>query len=251
MVVFLAPASGSTVFLSQTLLRYPAESRNLRGNRHRMDNQHRTIQRLSIMAAAICCFAFASCTLAGAQTYDIVIKNGRVLDPESGLDGIRNIGIIGNRIAAISTYGRSGRTSVDATGLVITPGFIDLHSHGQDTENYRFKAMDGVTTALELEVGVFPVAPWYTDRAGKALINYGASSGHIPVVMNVLHDTGTFLPRDYAVSDTATPAQQVEILAELEQGLREGGIGIGMGLAYTPTQSPANVLRVFELAAKW
>jgi hypothetical protein len=95
------------------------------------------------------------------------------------------------------------------------------------------------------------VAPWYAERAGKALINYGASSGHIPVAMHVLHDTGTFLPRDHAVSDTATSAQQAEILAELEQGLREGGIGIGMGLAYTPTQSPANILRVFELAAQW
>jgi N-acyl-D-aspartate/D-glutamate deacylase len=70
-------------------------------------------------------------------------------------------------------------------------------------------------------------------------------------VMNVLHDTGTFLPRDHAISDTPTRAQQEEILADLDRGLREGGIGIGMGLAYTPTQSPANILRVFKLAAKW
>ena len=144
-----------------------------------------------------------------------------------------------------------GKTVIVATGLVVAPGFIDLHSHGQDAENYRYKAIDGVTTALELERGVFPVAPWYAERDGKALINYGASSGHIPAVMNVLHDTGTFLPRDHAVSDTPTPSQQAEILADLDQGLREGGIGIGMGLAYTPTQSPADIVRVFELAAKW
>src|SRR6202041_3804208 len=100
---------------------------------------------------------------------------------------------------------------IDATGLVITPGFIDLHSHGQDAENYRFKAMDGVTTALELEVGVWPVREWYAAREGKALINFGASSGHIPARMSVMHDTGTWLPKDKALTDVATPAQQAEI----------------------------------------
>src|SRR5512138_2031969 len=90
---------------------------------------------------------------ATAPEYDVVILNGRVMDPESGLDGIRNIGITEGRIQAISEKSLRGRTTVLATGLVVSPGFIDLHSHGQDQENYRFKAMDGVTTALELEVG--------------------------------------------------------------------------------------------------
>ena len=70
----------------------------------------------------------------------------------------------------------------------MTPGFIDLHSHGQTPENYRYKAMDGVTTALELEVGVSPVSGWYTAREGKALIHYGASAGHIPARMAVMPD---------------------------------------------------------------
>jgi N-acyl-D-aspartate/D-glutamate deacylase len=70
-----------------------------------------------------------------------------------------------------------GRTVLDAAGLVVAPGFIDLHSHGQTPENYRFKAMDGVTTALEMEVGVSPVPAWYAAREGKALVNFGASSG--------------------------------------------------------------------------
>lgn len=205
------------------------------------------VPRCALVSALAACFSLAAL----AQQYDIVITNGRAMDPETGLDAIRNVAVQDGKIAALSTSPMQGRMVIDATGLVVAPGFIDLHSHGQDAENYRYKAMDGVTTALELERGVFPVAPWYAERAGKALINYGVSSGHIPVVMNVLDDTGTFLPRDHAVSDTPTQAQQAEILAELEQGLREGGIGIGMGLAYTPTQSPANILRVFELAAKW
>ena len=239
------------IFLSQIPLRYPAESPNLIRNRHKMDNQHRTIQRLARMAAAICSFALASNALAGAQTYDIVIKNGRVLDPESGLDGIRNVGIIGNRIAAISTQGLNGTTSVDATGLVVAPGFIDLHSHGQDTENYRFKAMDGVTTALELEVGVWPVRQWYLAREGKTLINFGASSGHIPARMSVMKDSGTFLPRDTAMTEAATSAEQSQILADIDEGMKQGALGLGMGLAYTPRATPEEALDLFYLAAKW
>ena len=205
------------------------------------------MRRSAIVLALAAGVSFA----ASAQQYDIVINNGRVMDPDTGLDAIRNVAIQDRKIVAVSTSPMQGKMVIDAAGLVVAPGFIDLHSHGQDAENYRYKAMDGVTTALELERGVFPVAPWYAERVGKTLINYGASSGHIPIVMNVLHDTGTFLPRDHAISDTPTRAQQEEILADLDRGLREGGIGIGMGLAYTPTQSPANILRVFKLAAKW
>src|SRR5438876_2670981 len=133
-----------------------------------------------------------------AQVYDTVLANGRVMDPESGLDAVRNIGIRGKRIAALTNSPLSGRIVVDARGLVVAPGFIDLHSHGQDDENYHYKAHDGVTTALELEIGVSPVASWYQSRAGKSLINFGASSGHVPVRMAVMHDTGDFLPRDAA-----------------------------------------------------
>lgn len=186
-----------------------------------------------------------------SQTYDVVLRNGRVMDPETKLDAIRNVGIQDGKIAAISADPLTGKTVIDATGLVVAPGFIDLHSHGQDAENYRYKAMDGVTTALELEKGVWPVAPWYAEREGKALINFGASSGHIPACMAVMHDTGSWLPRDKVITDTPTDAQQTEILSDVEQGLREGGVGIGMGLAYTPRETPADILKVFQLAARW
>src|ERR1700722_18911557 len=108
-----------------------------------------------------------------AQTYDTVLANGRVMDPESGLDAVRYVGIRGRRIEAISATPLTGKTIVDVRGLVVAPGFIDLHSHGQDDENYRYKAHDGVTTALELEVGVSPVGAWYAQREGKAVINFG------------------------------------------------------------------------------
>lgn len=101
------------------------------------------------------------------STFDLVLTGGRVMDPESGLDAARNIGISGGRVSAISTGRLQGREVVDVSGLVVAPGFIDLHSHGQTDENYRYKAADGVTTALEMEVGVSPVAAWYREREGK------------------------------------------------------------------------------------
>ena len=131
------------------------------------------------------------------------------------------------------------------------PGFIDLHSHGQTPENYRYKAMDGVTTALELEVGVSLVSAWYSAREGKALIHYGASAGHIPVRMAVMKDTGTFLPRDAAMKRRATASEQASIAAGLQKGLDEGALGIGLGLAYTPSATAEEVLDLFSLAAKW
>src|SRR5882724_6680081 len=146
-----------------------------------------------------------------AQQYDIVLANGRLIDPASGLDAVRHIGIRGSQIAAVSASPLQGKTVVDMTGLVVAPGFIDLHSHGQTPENYRFKAYDGVTTALEMEVGVSPVAPWYAERKGAALVNFGATVGHIPIVMRVLHDTGAFLPRDHAISRAVTPTELKQV----------------------------------------
>lgn len=187
---------------------------------------------------------------AWAQEFDVVIANGRVIDPASALDAVRHIGIRGGRIAQISVHPLRGRTVLDATGLVVAPGFIDLHSHGQTPENYRFKAMDGVTTALEMEVGVSPVPPWYAAREGKALINFGASSGHLPARMAVMRDSGGLLPRDKAVERPATPQEQREILALVRSGLEDGALGVGLGIAYVPLASRAEILDLFRLAAR-
>jgi N-acyl-D-aspartate/D-glutamate deacylase len=101
----------------------------------------------------VACVLFITPVSSLSAPYDLVILNGRVIDPESRTDAIRNLGISNGTIKVLSTARLSGRTVIDARGLIVAPGFIDLHQHGQDEENYRFKAMDGVTTALELEVG--------------------------------------------------------------------------------------------------
>jgi N-acyl-D-aspartate/D-glutamate deacylase len=189
--------------------------------------------------------------LLAAQSYDIVLQGGRVMDPESGLDAVRSVGITGNKIATVSAGTLRGKIEVDARGLVIAPGFIDLHQHSQTERDYEFKAMDGVTTALELEVGVSPVSEWYAARLGKSVINFGASSGHIAARMAVMHDSGGLLPRDAAMNRPATPEEQKAVAAAVEKGLDEGGLGMGMGIVYTPTAGPEEILNLFYLAAKY
>lgn len=186
---------------------------------------------------------------ATAQQYDVVISRGRAIDPETRLDAVRDVGIRGGKIAAVSETPLSGKAVVNAHGLVVTAGFIDLHQHGQTPENYAFKARDGVTTALEMEVGVSPVNGWYAQRKDKSLINFGATVGHIPVRMTIMHDTGTFLPRDHAVDAVATPEQMNAILSLLRQGLDQGSLGVGLGIAYVPGASREEIFRVFQLAA--
>jgi N-acyl-D-aspartate/D-glutamate deacylase len=196
-------------------------------------------------------FGGARSALAQDQPYDVVIANGRVMDPESGLDAVRNVGIRGEKIRAISSEPLKGKQTIDAKGLVVAPGFIDLHQHGQDAENYAAKAADGVTTALELEVGVADVDHWYGQRESKALINYGASAGHIPVRMAVMHDPGQLLPSGDAAHREATPAEMEQILSLLEKGLQRGALAVGLGPAYTEAATNWEIVEVFRVAAKY
>jgi len=190
-------------------------------------------------------------TLLAAQNYDLVLHGGRVMDPESGVDAVRDVAIVGNKIAAISTQRLRGKVEIEAGGLVVAPGFIDIHQHSHNSEAYRLKAMDGVTTALELEVGVSPVSEWYASREGKSLINFGASAGHIPARMAVMHDSGGLLPRDGAMNRPATAAEQKAIAAAVQKGLDEGALGMGLGIVYTPTANADEILDLFYLAAKF
>jgi N-acyl-D-aspartate/D-glutamate deacylase len=182
--------------------------------------------------------------------YDRVILGGRVMDPASKLDAVRNIGLRGGRVAVITTAAIRGRDTIDARGLVVAPGFIDLHAHAQTPETYRFYALDGVTTALELELGTADVAGFYHERESGELINYGVSIGHIKVRMVVLHDSGTRMPVGAGAYQAASPAQIAEIVQRIETGLRQGAVDIGAGFPYTPAATRAELLALFRVAAR-
>ncbi len=186
-----------------------------------------------------------------AQTYDLVIANGRVMDPETGMDAVRSVGIRGGVVEALSETPLAGREMIDAAGLVVAPGFINLHWHGTDPHSDYYEAMDGVTSTFELEIGVADVDRWYDERVGRMPINYGVAIGHAPVRMQVMHDPGSFVPAGDAARKPATPEELRAIAAGVEHGLRRGAVGVGFGLAYTPAASHWEILEMFRIAARY
>jgi dihydroorotase len=183
-------------------------------------------------------------------SYDLVVANGRVMDPESGFDQIAHVGIAGGKVEAISESPLQGTQTIDATGLVVAPGFIELHTHGEDSLNYGYRAMDGITTMLDTERGTVDVDQWYADRDGKTPVNYGISAGHSGSRVRVLggeyqgfHFSGP------ARTEVAT-AEEVEQIASLvRNGLARGALGVGLMLFYTPGAREDEVRRMFEVAA--
>jgi len=192
--------------------------------------------------------------------FDVVIAGGRVIDPETGFDEIANVGIIRDTIASVSIEPLKGRRVIDASGHVVAPGFIDLHSHGQSKAADRMQAFDGVTTALELESGILPVSPWYARQAevGRVL-NYGTSAawtfariaeleGLVPEA-DLLWFQAAFAFRKW-VGEPATAEQIDGMIARLETGLEEGAIGVGINAGYAPGGGYKELHAVHSLAAQ-
>lgn len=197
-----------------------------------------------------------------AAEFDTVIAGGRVVDPETGLDAVRSVGIRGGSIAAVSDADLSGAQVLDARGLVVTPGFIDLHCHTQSLPGDRIQACDGVTTALELESGILPIGDWYEQqaRSGRA-INYGASASWVFARIAELNPqmgeprpSLTYFQDAYRYSewqhDVASRGQIERVLSRLEQGLSEGALGIGINNGYVPGSGVQEMSLVADLAAR-
>ena len=209
------------------------------------------------------CLLACSGVFATAQEYDLVINRGRVLDPETGLDAVRNVGIRGTNIARISADALQGKRALDAKGLIVAPGFIDLHQHSQELESQRVKALDGVTTALEMEIGVPDVAQFLQAKDGHSLINYGTSASHAAARAQVfgapLTSASTqtpaknpeILPKSGPATDRPATPQQIEAIRErLRSQLDAGALAIGMGIQYTPGATRSEVIQIFHLAAE-
>lgn len=219
-------------------------------------------RRGTVLAVAVLTGVVTGCGEPPSEPVDLLITAGRVLDPETGLDEVRNVAIRDGRIVAVSVEQPAADEVLDAQGLVVAPGFIDLHAHGQDHESSRYQARDGVTTAMELEIGVYPVAEWYAERDGRALLNFGATVSHQGarrqafggLIARSAGDATFTLGRgggnDAFLYEAATDDELRRVARLMSDGLDEGGLGFGFGISYTPGASHRELWQLFGVAAE-
>lgn len=188
----------------------------------------------------------------------VLLRGGRVVDPGNGVDEERDVLVVDGRIA--DARNADVGAVVDCTGLVVGPGFIDLHSHAQSIAGHRLQAFDGVTTSLELEAGLFPVALAY-ERAADAgrPLNYGYSASWGGARAKVLCGLDQAADLRRALAVLAEPSWQVSStqpqldawIGLLREELDAGALGIGVLMGYAPRTEPDELVAVGRLAAEY
>ena len=215
-------------------------------------------------------------TSAMAADYDVVINNGRVMDPETNFDGVRNVGIKDGKIVAITEDAIKGKETIDASGHVVAPGFIEGHQHATDQFSRKVNLRDGLTTQMDFEAGAGDIAKWYADHEGKTQANYGMvvlstfarlSVLDSPEIAAMGNDMGGLFA--HVVGAAAANAQKegrkpgwsatlpnkeqmTEIMRLVDEGLRQGALGVGIPVGYMTTGvTQYELYKYQELASKY
>jgi N-acyl-D-glutamate deacylase len=245
-------------------------------------NANRNTQhtKLAWLGLIIMLGAAASCSTApdstAPETYDVVINNGRVMDPETNFDGVRNVGIKDGKIVAITEQTISGNETIDASGHVVAPGFIEGHQHATDPFSRKVNLRDGLTTQMDFEAGAGDIATWYANAEGKTQSNYGmvvlATLARVsvldgPEIAATGNDMGGLF--SYTVGAAAAKAQKegrkpgwsstlpnkeqmTQIMAYVDEGLRQGALGVGVPVGYMTTgMTQYELYKYQELAATY
>lgn len=195
-----------------------------------------------------------------AQDYDLVINNGRVMDPETLFDDIANVGIKDGRIVAITKDAMTGAETIDATGQIVAPGFIDTHFHFQMPIGYSLGLRDGLTSSMDFEMGCAGsyIADWYEARAGVTGANYGCAVSHEmarAMFIDGFDDVEVLKQGPLAAYETRKNTgwsatrpnleQGNKILEEIDKGLQAGAVGVGSTVGYM--RSGVSSREMFEI----
>jgi len=185
--------------------------------------------------------------------FDIVINNGFLIDTFNKINSKMNIGIIDGKIASISKEHLSGKNEIDANGLIVTPGFIDMHMH-EDSYNAKDDSFEfcisntmlnmGVTTAIAGNCGIGPENPIEyldaVDRNGFP-INLAMYAPH-ESLRNAFGDFDKYAPVNKECTD--------KMARLLKQQLDQGCIGFSMGIEYIPGINEYEAIELMMVAAK-
>ncbi len=178
------------------------------------------------------------------HVFDRVIVGGRVIDPDTGYDAVANVGIDGNQITSISTDPLNGRASIDAKGLVVSPGFIDILSYEPIPHGVWFKVADGVTTNLCMH-GINNTAQGFFGFFGRddqrPPVNYGGAFDD-PFIRSEILD----IPNRAATAD-----QRAQLEAAFEEGIHDGWLGVDVEPEYTPYVTAEEITGLGSVAARY
>jgi N-acyl-D-amino-acid deacylase len=198
------------------------------------------------LAGGAATIAHPSLLLAARARYDVVLRGGHVVDG-SGRAGVdADIAIANGRVAAIGRSLRdSGRVEIDARGLVVAPGFVDIHSHGDGTlwQDPRAESVvrQGITTIVVGQDG-FSRAPATTndDDGARSFRSFGdlwQGLNDLRPAVNVASMVGLGTVRAFGVGDANRPATATEMrrmTQVVDRALADGACGVSSGLEYTP-----------------
>jgi N-acyl-D-amino-acid deacylase len=184
-------------------------------------------------ASLLLCLATAACG-AGYQQYDVIIRNGTIVDGSGGAPYVADVGIRGDRIAAVGSLAGAGADRViDAAGLHVTPGYIDVHSHaGEALAGARLSTAHALLAQGITTVFINPDGGGAIDQAGQRarLLEHGLG---VNVAQLVPH--GAIRSRVLGNSDRDPTAAELARMREyVRLGMEEGAFGLSSGLFYTP-----------------
>ena len=185
-----------------------------------------------------------------AEPFDVVFVGGQVFDGTGSEPFLADVGIREGRIEAVGDLSGASGEQIDATGLLVAPGFIDAHSHAELSEDFGrdgkpFLAQGITTVVLGLDGGgPYEVderlTQWATDGIGVNALTFVGHGAVRRAVMGI-------------ANRAPTPQELDEMKSMVRKGMDEGAFGLSTGLFYVPGfyASTEEVIELAKVAAEW